>query len=376
MKKLVGITGSGMIGRDPWDKVCWSGSANPFFTACKKMGFLEDAFGVEANQLHRLLLIASNMNPKKTLWNAKFNLDVGYYKALTKAIKLKLANYGPSFSYLQLGAIYNVTEACGNNTECYSYNDGNLACMVRSPYFEKKLLPYTKKALAWEKEVNQNLTKIFTLSDYLKHSFIQDYNIPEARVVSLGVGLNCEIPDASVLEKEYSQNNIVFIGVDFYRKGGALLVDAFNQLTKRYPNAKLHILGPKRIPDEIKNANNSNILFHGYVPRESMQFKKIMQEGTIAVLPSQYEPFGIALIECMSYGMPGIATNDWAFPEIVTHGENGLLVNKELTLADALDFYLSDVTKVAKHGKVAREKILERYGWDKVAMRLKKSLEV
>ena len=48
--------------------------------------------------------------------------------------------------------------------------------------------------------------------------------------------------------------------------------------------------------------------------------------ATAIVLPSVYEPFGISLTEGMAYGLPCIATDRCAMPEIVQHGETGLVV--------------------------------------------------
>ncbi len=53
MKKLVGVIGSGGIGRSPFDPKSWSGSSCFFFTQLQSQGLLHRAFGVEVSTLRR-----------------------------------------------------------------------------------------------------------------------------------------------------------------------------------------------------------------------------------------------------------------------------------------------------------------------------------
>ncbi|MEQ1635493.1 MAG: glycosyltransferase family 4 protein [Methylococcales bacterium] len=371
MKKLVGIVG-GVVGQNPWDERCWSGSAKPFFRECHNAGFLHSAVGIEVPKLKKIQLLAENFAVKRASWRLKFNLDTSYYEELTKSAERMLFEEVGHFDFLQLGAIYNIPKIAKGLSQCFSYNDGNIACKMRSASFDKQYNDIAIEAFEWEKKVNKNLTKIFTMSEYLRKSFIDDYGIAAERVVNIGVGMNFDIPGQIIKKYEHEPRNIVFIGIDFNRKGGYVLLEAFNNIIQKHKSATLHIIGP----ETIHVTASSNIVFHGFLEKTDPKFAEILQQGDIAILPSLYEPFGISLLEMMAYGMPGIAPNSYAFPDMIMPNVSGLLIDDVSVehIYNALDFYLSDPDKIKQHGIEARKYVLHKYGWKQVAENILKEI--
>lgn len=376
MKKILAISGSSIVGRDPWASDSWSGLSRNLLLACQDIGFLDRAFGVEAPQHIRYGLIAKNFSFNKSLWLNRFYLDTDYYRALSKAIESQLNEEDFNSNILQLGAIYNVPKIVKGRTRVFSYHDGNIANLIKSPFMPAVSKRKVDKAFAWEKEVYEGLDKIFVMSDYLRNSFIEDFGIPEEKVFNIGVGMNFTVPET--LTKDYSNKEAIFIGANFSRKGGETLVDAFKKVRSSIPTAKLHIVGPWELPDCLKT-DVPGIEFHGFLSRDNPEqleeFQDLMNRCTLFVLPSTYEPFGVSALEAMSYGMPCVLTNQWAFPEIVTEGRDGALVecNNVDSLAEALIDYLGDDEKRAVHGAFARDSVVSRYSWAKVASRMKEA---
>lgn len=379
MTKIVGIVGSGMIGRDPFDPHCWSGSSRNLFLALQKANILEDAFGVEASKIERYGLAAKNFSFNKRTLVKKLNLDPLYYKALTHCIQKKINLYS-NVNFLQIGAIYDVPSLTNSKTKCFSYHDGNIAEMMRSPIFPKKLLPYAQEAFKWEQKIYNKLDKIFTMSEYLRQSFINDFGISENKVINVGVGTNFEIP-TSLPPKNYSNKEILFVGVDFKRKGGENLIKAFDIVRSDHPDAVLHIVGPKNIPDILRQSH-SGVIFHGFLSRSNAsqrkQFFSLMEKCTLCVLPSLYEPFGIVILESMVYEMPCISTNNWAFPEMIKPGINGELIEPKNVkqLVFLINKYLNNASLCQEHGKNARSFVLQNYSWDKVARKITEEVNV
>lgn len=99
-------------------------------------------------------------------------------------------------------------------------------------------------------------------------------------------------------------------------------------MLKRFPKAKLNIIGPRRI--SIPPEYSSGVIYHGFLskkePTQKKRFKEILNESVVFVMPSLYEPFGIAPLEAMVYEIPCILTNAWAFPEMIKPGVNGELI--------------------------------------------------
>ena len=281
---------------------------------------------------------------------------------------------------LQIGGHYNSYRAAGGRLAAYSYHDGNIAGMMRSPFFPKSSLPHAWRAFEYEKRVYQDMSKIFVMAEYWRRSFIEDFGVDPRRVVNIHVGVNVEIP--AVVSKDYTRKHIVFVGIEFTRKGGDHLVKAFRLLQTRHPDATLHIVGPATIPAGLRQSGLRNVEFHGRlsreVPEQRARFLNVMQKGSLFVLPSLYEPFGIAALEAMLYRMPVIATRNWSFPDFVTC-TTGLLLDRpadEQELAEKIDGFLSDPSRSEASGNAGRAMVLSRYTWDRVVEAMQREISL
>jgi glycosyltransferase involved in cell wall biosynthesis len=75
-----------------------------------------------------------------------------------------------------------------------------------------------------------------------------------------------------------------------------------------------------------KIKNNPAIDFRGRVPRDEI-LNNILPNTDIYLLPTYAEAFGYAVLEAMAYGIPVIATNIFAVPEMIEHEKSGYLIN-------------------------------------------------
>lgn len=129
--------------------------------------------------------------------------------------------------------------------------------------------------------------------------------------------------------------SLLFNG-DFFRKGGAHVVDAFERIQVLTPDVRLRLCC-----DEQKDFNTSDPMLRseylrrirenpaitlGRVSREEM-LKVEFQNADIYVLPTYAEAFGFAILEAMAHGIPVISTNYFAIPEMVVDGVSGMLID-------------------------------------------------
>jgi glycosyltransferase involved in cell wall biosynthesis len=91
----------------------------------------------------------------------------------------------------------------------------------------------------------------------------------------------------------------------------------------------------------------------------------------VFVMPSLYEGFGIAIVEAMAAGRPVIASAVGGIPEIVVHGETGLLVpgGDAVALADAMETLLSHPEQARAMGMRGRERVRERFSIETAVQR-------
>lgn len=378
MRELVGIIGSSLIGTDPFHPRAWSGISRRFFLECAHRGLLHRAFGVEVSYPKKCWFVLRNYSSDRRRWVWKRLSDPGYRSSLTQVIQRHLEERDYECDFLQLGALYDVPRLVMGRAACYSYNDGNLPMGLQSPYFPAGISrTQIERALAYEREVNAGLDVIFTMSEYLRRSFIIDLGVAPEKVVCIGAGINLDMPPEHE-PKDYSKCSILFVGIVFDRKGGYDLLKAFRIVRERLPQAQLHIVGPRRRPVGVSDTGGT--VWHGFLDKsnrpEAEKLASLFREATLFVMPSLYEPFGIAPLEAMSHSIPCVTSNGWALPEIVPDRVCGRLVepgNHE-QLAEVITELLRNPVLLREYGQAGRRHVVARYTWVKVVERLRTAL--
>src|SRR6185312_6883444 len=153
-------------------------------------------------------------------------------------------------------------------------------------------------------------------------------------------------PDWSARLEPASDGPILFVGTAEPRKNLARLLEAYALLVARRTSAPaLVIAGSVSIAGEnllatVHERLKPRVTLTGYVTDEERQ--RLYREASMLVLPSLAEGFGITALEAMTVGVPVVASNRGALPEVV--GDAGLLVDPESVsdLSNALERVLSD----------------------------------
>ncbi|SUA48812.1 putative glycosyl transferase [Neisseria zoodegmatis] len=149
-----------------------------------------------------------------------------------------------------------------------------------------------------------------------------------------------------------------------HKKGFDILLPAFAEALKKYPQLKLKIGG--KGPEESKLhqlANSLNlkdsVSFLGGL--KSDEVLDLMYHSDAFVLPSRHETFGVVFIEALSQGLPVIATRCGG-PESIVNDNNGLLIPTEnqQALTDALINLYEN--RSAYDTAVLRENCLKEFG--------------
>jgi len=183
------------------------------------------------------------------------------------------------------------------------------------------------------------------------------------------------LPDISVIpygfppvfrDKEYGNNDkplkVLFVGGLSQRKGIANLFEAVNHLGTK--NIELTVVGRKAATDcsalevELAKCNYIPSLSHGDI-------LALMRTQDVFVFPSLFEGFGLVITEAMSQGLPVITTDRTVGPDVITHSENGWIINAGSTnsLIECLDNILSDRSLLKKCG-VAATATASMRSWD------------
>ncbi len=168
--------------------------------------------------------------------------------------------------------------------------------------------------------------------------------------------------------------NILFVGRMEKRKGLKYLLSAFSDLKWSYPNLRLLVVGPGNLDEDsqriLSARNPQDIVFLGGVTYSDLP--RYYRTADIFCAPATgKESFGIVLGEAMAAGRPIVATNIDGFASVMTHDEEGLLVEpkKADLLAESIATLVQHPEMRARMGARGRERV-EEFRWGKVAARV------
>ena len=251
----------------------------------------------------------------------------------------------------------------------FVYTDNTYLANIKYPGFDFRDLP-SKTWLEYEKSIYQNATLNFTMSSNVSQSMIEDYSCNPEKIACVYCGANVQVKQDEIFDDQrFSNQNILFVGVEWERKGGPVLVEAFKKVLKTHPNATLTIVGcqPKlKIP-------NCNIV--GRVPVEDV--KQYYQQASVFCLPTTLEPFGIVFLEAMAHKLPIIGSNIGAIPEFIIEGKNGYRVepNHPQQLSQKIVELISSPEKCKNFGEYGHELFWNRYTWETTGLRICKNIK-
>jgi len=227
------------------------------------------------------------------------------------------------------------------------------------------------RAHAWqaaERTVAQGAVHVLTWSEFARRSFIEDYGVAPERVTAAGAGANLvldEVPD-----RRAQRPTALFVGYEFARKGGHVLLEAWGEVERRVAEAELVVAGPRK----PVASSARRVRWVGPVGRDEVA--RLYREATVFVLPSLFEPFGLVFLEAMGQGLPVVASDCCAMPELVREGKTGALAppGDAAALAEALTGLLADPERAAAQGRAGHADVLTRHTWEQVGERMRRAL--
>ena len=221
-----------------------------------------------------------------------------------------------------------------------------------------------------ERQVYQNASVVFTMSRNIARSVVEQYQCTASRVECVYAGSNVSAAAGENIDiSRFEAKNILFVGVDWERKGGPVLLDAFRLLRRTHPDARLTIVGCS------PSISEKGVRVVGRVPLEDVA--QHYRSATVFCLPTLNEPLGLVFLEAFSYGVPVVATDIGAIDEIVADGRSGYLVppHDSAALASSLGRLIENPEQCERFGVIGRRHVAERYSWERTGERLADRIE-
>lgn len=214
--------------------------------------------------------------------------------------------------------------------------------------------------------------------DIIKHLKIPATSQNKIKVIFCGVAEEYK-PAATDSLQDFDYKKILYVGRSDPYKNLTVLIEAFAKAREELTvPAKLIIAGSRdpRYPEGPELAKKLNIEEHikwtGYL--SDTELVRTFQEADLLVHPSQYEGFGLPVLEAMSCGVPVISSNASSLPEVA--GDAAILVNSNDTNA-----YAANIVKVLSNAKLAKKMSQDgitqaaKFSWKKNAQQTMKVYE-
>jgi glycogen synthase len=252
----------------------------------------------------------------------------------------------------------------------WSMEGGRLRRRVRAFYDHRLAAPIVRDA------------RVLIVQTREEERLIRENGYPLPEVATIPPGLTPlpepapetpTIPGALGFDGPY----VLFVGRLASNKGLVPLVRAFASLAAHDPTANLVLIGEDggaraSVEAEIARLGlGSRVRMPGFLADER-RLAAAFRGARLFVLPSEYEAFGLVLLEAMAQGTPVVASRVGGIPEFVEDGKAGRLVapGDADALARALRELWDDEATRRSMGGFGRERVVPNYSWDRVVDRL------
>lgn len=212
--------------------------------------------------------------------------------------------------------------------------------------------------------LSKHCAGILTMGKWFSKELVDEYGIPTEKVHHVGGGCNVDIKKIDDARKEGKR--FLFVGRDFKRKNGELVVEAFKILHKQFPEYELYIAGPEGL-----NISEQGVFCLGNLSYEKEV--KYFNLCDVFVMPSIFEAYGLVFPEALTFGLPCIGRDAYEMPYFIEEGVTGYLLKENS--AEELSRLMGKAIKdehLKMNVKEKRNWYLKEYSWDTVADRIAK----
>ncbi len=247
-----------------------------------------------------------------------------------------------------------------------------------------------------EKTAYEAAAAIIAVSEGMRQDILRSYpdvDPAKVKVVHNGIDVSMWTRDENddairELGIDPDRPSVVFVGRNTRQKGvpyllrAAAKLPADVQLVLCLGAADTPELAAEtaRLIEELQTQRSGVVLIERMLPRKELV--QVLSHATAFACPSIYEPLGIVNLEAMACGAAVVASATGGIPEVVAHGETGLLVDIEQVtdgtgtpldpekfvteFAAALTEVVSDPARARAMGEAGRRRAEEHFSWESI----------
>jgi len=320
------------------------------------------AAGAEVQQVFPLQAkLARTATTKKILFRLigkyyRGDRDPAYLAALAQEAQDQMAGKAFDVVFSPGSEVISALKSTAPITFCA---DATFANMVDYYWdFSRVSAGYRRKGHAQEAAALKRVSLAVYPSEWAARSAIEFYGTDPKRVATIPFGANLGSENQAeqvfewVNERSPSCLRLLFVGRDWNRKGGEIVIEAAKRLTKQGLRVELDLVGGD-VPHGYRDI--PWITTHGVLSSNHPEARKtlgaLFRRAHFMFLPSRAEAYGMAFAEASAFGVPVIAAATGGVPTIVHEGINGFL----LPLGAGAEDYAALISTVfSNHGDYVR----------------------
>lgn len=362
----------GFAGRwDPHDKTAWSGTYFHTYHAIKKYYPVETFYYKWPWQVRERLLLHKQF---QKLINKKAAVEflTGYAKYFSHQLEKELLQR--KVDLLFVPSAPQLVSYCNTSIPIVYMTDATFFQLQGYYPFFKDIAAYNiNQGIAMDKLAFNKAAHCMLASEWTKESAMHDYHIPASKITVAPLGANMDtIPPESQLKLNKNKIcQLLFLGVEWERKGGQIALETFNLLKQNAMPVHLTIIGCTP-PGYIEGKNDAKDItvipfINKHNAGEAAQLYSIISNSDFLLLPTRAECAGVAFCEASAFGIPAITTNTGGVSSYVQDGINGFC----LPLAAGAAEYAQKITEIFSDAEMyrqlcitSRKKYEDTLNWD------------
>lgn len=191
----------------------------------------------------------------------------------------------------------------------------------------------------------------FPWNAWVGQSLHSDWGVPEDKITPISPGVDLTLFQPAPLKAERAGDSpvrLLFVGGDFQRKGGDLLLRWARETSVSVP-WEMHLVTRDAVPPTLGVQ-----VYHG-ISNNSPELVALYQSSDVFVLPTRADCYSLVAMEAMACGLPVVISGLGGIPEIVADGETGFLLEPDDydALAAHLDTLVTDAARREAMGAAA-----------------------
>jgi glycosyltransferase involved in cell wall biosynthesis len=220
-------------------------------------------------------------------------------------------------------------------------------------------------------------------SDWAARSAIEYHGADPERVKVVPFGANMPVEHGRdevarfVSARSLNRCRLLFVGVDWVRKGGDLALEVAQALNEQGLPTELHVVG-----SSPPNHDSQPWLHcHGFVDKSTEEgwklLRRLYSDAHFLIHPARAECFGVVFSEAAAHGVVSLATRVGGIPTAVRHGETGALFDLSASADDYADYVFRFFTdgRYERTALAAFDDYQRRLSWEAGAEAVREHLD-